>query len=411
MKLGHLHYGWVMVIIGACVLAAFATTVFTFGVFLLPLTIEFNWDRGALSGAYSMFLLVSGFVGIFSGRLSDRYGPRPLLTITGIFIGIGFLLMSQVSSLWQVYIIYGLIMAVGTGSCYVPITSTIPRWFARKRGIAVGVTVAGAGLGGMISPTFTQWLISSYGWQQTYIILGLVTFIIIIPLAQSMKHSPQRIGLRPYGDDGTVEAKQSPVSIAGGLLFTHAIKTIRFWVYGLLLFWSLFATMAILVHIAPYAVDIGISAMVAAGLLSIISGCSVIGRLTIGFIADRIEARRTLAACLFVITLALIWILFAREIWMFYVFAVVFGVAYGGIISLQPLIPAELFGLSSLGIIYGSLDLLSTTGAAVGPLLAGSIFDVTESYRSAFLIFVVTGTLAVILSLILLRVRDWRADD
>jgi MFS family permease len=169
--------------------------------------------------------------------------------------------------------------------------------------------------------------------------------------------------------------------------------------------------MAILVHIAPYAVDIGISVMVAAGLLSIISGCSVIGRLSIGFIADRIEARRTLAACLFVITLALIWILFAREIWMFYVFAVVFGVAYGGIISLQSLIPAELFGLSSLGIIYGSLDLLSTTGAAVGPLLAGSIFDVTGSYRLAFLICLVLSALAVILSLILIKAKGWRGGD
>jgi MFS family permease len=397
--------------VAVCILGTLALPPQTFGIFLRPMTIEFNWDRGALSAAFSLYFLISGFLGIFGGRLSDKYGPRSLVTITGLSVGTGAMLMSQASSLWQVYIIWGLIIAVGSASCVVPVMTTIPRWFARKRGMAMGITQTGLGIGGLIGPPMAQWLISSYGWQQAYLILGLVAIIIIISLAQFMKHSPQRIGLRPYGDDGTVEAKQSPVSIAGGLLFTHAIKTIRFWVYGLLLFWSLFATMAILVHIAPYAVDIGISAMVAAGLLSIISGCSVIGRLAIGFIADRIEARRALAACLFVVTLALIWILFAREIWMFYVFAVVFGVAYGGVISLQPLIPAELFGLGSLGIIYGSLDLLSTTGAAVGPLLAGSIFDVTESYRSAFLIFVVTGTLAVILSLILLRVRDWRADD
>ncbi len=406
MNLKHLHYGWVMVVTGVFSLMAYASVIYTFGIFLRPLTMEFNWERGALSGALSMFLLIGGLLGILGGRLSDKYGPRPLVTTTGLTAGIGFLLMSQVSSLWQVYIIWGILMGVAFSCCSVPVISTIPRWFQRKRGIAVGITVTGFGLGGMISPPLAQWLISSYGWQQAYIILGLITFIIIIPLAQFMKHSPQRIGLKPYGENGTIEDKQSPASVAEGLSFTQAIKTGHFWIFGSILFCFLFSEQVIVVHIAPHTVDIGISAIIAASILSIVAGTSVIGRVSMGFISDRIGLRRALVACVVVLTLALIWLLFAQEIWMFYVFAVVFGVADGSIVPLQNLIAAELFGLSSLGIILATLMFCGTTGGAVGALLAGSIFDVTGSYSLAFLICVIMGALAIILSLILLRAKQ-----
>ena len=411
MNLKHLHYGWVMVVTAACVLATYAAVVYTFGIFLRPLTMEFSWDRGALSGAYSLKFFLSGFLAIFSGRLSDKYGPRPLVTVSGLLIGMGFLLMSQVSSLWQVYLIWGVLFGVVGSCCWVPITTTIPRWFTKKRGIAVGITVAGFGLGSMIFPPLAQWLISSCGWRHAFIILGLIAFIIMLPLAQFMKHSPERVGLKPYGEDGTIEDKQSLASARGELSFTQAIKTDRFWLFGLILFCFLLALQVVMIHIVPYAVDIGISAIIAASILSIIAGSSVIGRFSMGFICDKAGARPALAACLVVLTLALIWLLFAKEIWMLYVFAVVFGVAYGGIVSLQPLVPAELFGLGTLGIIFGSLMFLGTIGGAVGPPLAGSIFDVTGGYSLALLVCVIIAALAIILSLILLKAKGWRGGD
>lgn len=405
MKLKHLHYGWVMVIIATCVLVAYATAVYTFGIFLIPLTTEFNWDRGALSGAYSLKFLLGGLLSILTGRISDKYGPRPLIITAGLTTGMGFLLMSQVTSLWQVYISWGLLFGVTASCCWVPLMSTIPRWFAKKRGMAIGITAAGFGLGSMIWPPLAQWLISSYGWRQAFKILGLIAFIIMFPLAQFMKHSPQRIGLRPYGEDGGVEDKQSLASTAGGFSFTQAIKTGRFWFFGSIMFCFFFCLQVIMVHIAPYAVDIGISAIVAASMLSIIAAASVIGRFSAGFICDKVGLRRPLVACLVTATLALIWLLFAKEIWMFYVFAVIFGVAYGGIISLQSLVTAELFGLSSLGIVFGSLMFFGTIGGAIGPPLAGTIFDVTGGYNLAFLICVIIGALAIIFSLILLKAR------
>ena len=318
MKLNHLYYGWVMVILAIFVLTTHAFIIYTFGIFLRPLTMEFNWERGALSVAFSMTVLVAGGLAILAGRLSDKYGPRPLVTTAGLAAGIGFLLMSQISSLWQVYLIWGLLMGVAFGCCLIPLSTTVPRWFTKKRGIAIGLTVSGFGLGGVISAPLAQWLIDSYGWRQAYVILGLITLIVIIPLAQFMKHSPQRIGLKPYGESETAD-KQSPASLVEGLSFTQTIKTSRFWIFGLIIFGFRFTLELIVVHIAPHAVDVGIPAIVAAGILSFMAAVSLIGRFSMGFISDKVGPRRVLTVCLGTMILALIWLLFAQELWMLYV--------------------------------------------------------------------------------------------
>ena len=407
----HLYYGWVMVILAIFILPVQGITFYSFGIFLRPLTLEFNWERGALSAAFSMTMLIGGGLAILAGKLADKYGPRPLLTVNGLLQGIGFLLMSQVSSLEQMYLIWGIIMGVAFSCAFIPVASAIPRWFTKKRGIAMGLTVTGFGLGGIISPALTQWLISSYSWQQASVILGLITLIIVIPLAQFMKHSPQRIGLRPYGENETVENKHSLASAGGGLSFTQTIKTGRFWFFGLILFGFMFSLGLLVVHIAPYAMDIGISAMVAASIVSVLGGASIIGRFLTGFFSDKVGARRVLVVCITTLTLALIWLLVVKESWMFYLFAVIYGVAYGGIVPLYTLITAELFGLKFLGIISAAAMLLGTIGGAVGAPIAGSIFDATGSYDLALLLCVIIGTLAIILSLILLRAKEWRGGD
>ena len=180
----------------------------------------------------------------------------------------------------------------------------------------------------------------------------------------------------------------------------------RFWIFGSTLFCLFFIVHIILVHLASHAVDIGIPAIVAASVLSVTAATSILGRFTMGLISDKIGARLSLTTCLTAVLLAQIWLLFAKEIWMFYVFAVIFGFAYGGVISLQNLVTAELFGLKSLGIILATLLVFAMTGGALGPLLAGTIFDITGSYNLALRITVALGTLAIILSLLLLHSRE-----
>ena len=404
MELKHLHYGWVTVIISTCLFAAGGIAVYTFGIFLIPLTTAFGWDRGVLSGAVSVAWLASGFLAILSGKLSDRYGPRILVTISGLLVGAGFLLLSQANSLWQVYLSRGFLMGVAGAFLYTPVMSTIPKWFVSRRGLAIGIAATGMGIGGVFAPPLAQWLISTYDWRQAFFILGLIVLAIMVPLAQFMKHSPQRMGLKPYGEKGLIEDKQP--SAIEGVSFKQAIKTSHFWLFGIILAGFFFCLQVIIVHIAPYAVDIGISEAIAASIVSIIAGGSIIGRLSVGFISDRVGGRVALIACLIITTLALIWLIFAKEIWMFYIFAGVFGIAYGAIVPLEITLPVELFGLRSLGVILGGIMFISTIGGALGAPVAGSIFEVKGSYDLVLLVSVIVSALALILSLVLLRSKE-----
>ena len=394
-----------MVTISFNVLVVHAVTSYCFGVFLKPLTMEFGWDRGALSAVYSMIVLVAGSLGILSGRLSDRYGPRPIVTTGGLLTGIAFLLMPQVNSLWQVYLIWGVLMGISFSFCLIPVMAIIPKWFAKRQGIATGIAMAGKGIGGIISPLLAQWLISACGWQNAFIILGIISLAIIIPVAQFMRRSPQRIGLKPYGEDEITKNRQPQSLAIEGLSFNQAIRTSQFWLFGLILASVFFCLGTILVHVIPHTSDIGISEVIAASILSIAAGISVIGRLGIGFLYDRVGGTLTLSACLGLVTVALICLLFAREVWMLYVFAVVFGLSYGGFTLLIPVVAAELFGLMSLGAIIGGITFLATIGDAIGAPISGSLFDITGSYSLAFLICTVICATATILSLILLRYK------
>jgi len=232
--------------------------IFTFGVFLKPLAMEFGTGRAAISLALALSTLLGGVFGIGLGRLTDRYGPRILTTFGGILAGLGLFLMWQVNSIWQIYLFYGLLMAIGLATFDISILSTIPRWFTKRRGVALSITHTGYGVGGMVLVPLAQWLISSYGWRQAFFVLGLATLVIIIPLAQFMKYSPQRIGLKPYGESETAEDAQSPASATGGLSFAQSIKTGHFWLFGLILFCFFFSLQLIVAHIAPQATDIGI---------------------------------------------------------------------------------------------------------------------------------------------------------
>ena len=156
-------YGYVIIIVGFFVMALMWGTTLNFGLFLKPMSAEFGWTRATTSAPFSLSMFLFGILGMVTGRLNDRFGPRIVVTVCGLFLGVAFLLMSQISALWQLYLFYGVMIAIGTSGSFVPLASTVARWFARRRGLMTGLVLSGYGAGAMIGPPVASWLISSYG--------------------------------------------------------------------------------------------------------------------------------------------------------------------------------------------------------------------------------------------------------
>ncbi len=346
---------------------------------------------------------MTGVLGLTAGRLGDKYGPKPFAIAAGILLGAGFMLMSQITALWQAYVIWGLLIGAGIGCSGTSMVSSIPRWFSKKRGLAISITVAGFNFGAVIGPLIIQGLISNYDWRRAFLVLGFVPLLVNIPLAQFIKRDPQHMGIKPYGADGLSDLAETVETATHKLSFGQVVKTGRFWIFGALQFTFGFCMQTVIIHIAPHATDLGIPALVAASILSISAGSRIIGNLTTGFLSEWLGSRRVMTGCFIILTMGLTWLLFAKNITGFFIFAVIFGITTGGINPLFTLVPAELFGLRNLGIISGAFLLLGTLGGSVGSPLAGYIFDVTKSYRVAFGISILIGLAAVMLSLILLR--------
>lgn len=408
MKIRRLHYSWVTVILAAIILTTQAFVMFARGVFIIPLINQFGWDRGTLSGAFSMSMLVSGPMSMLTGKLSDRYGPRILLTIYSFLIITGLTLLSRIASIWQVYVIWGLFIGLGTSCCFTPIMSTIPKWFLKYRGTAIGLTLVGFGIGGIIWPPLIQGLISTYGWRQAFLIMGIASLVIVLPISQFIRKSPTQLNINPYGQPKFNKNENSIYPPNEGLLFGQAVRSSSFWLFGLVLLFFWILVQVVFVHVVPHAIDTGISEMVAASILSIIAAVSLIGRISMGIISSKIGTRWALSGCLILATLSLGWLLIAQEAWMFYLFAVVFGLAYGGFVPLETIITTELFGLRAIGSILGAIFLFATIGAAVGPIIAGILFDTTGSYAIALQICIIINIIAIIIAFILLQPKTKR---
>jgi MFS family permease len=371
----------------------------SFGIFFKPLVAEFGWTRAVVSGAASLCLVVSCLAAIVLGRLTDKLGPRLVVTVGGCFLGLGYLLMSQISAVWQLYLFAGVIVGIGLGAGWVPLLSPVARWFVKKRGMMTGVVIAGIGVGIMIMPPAANWLISNYGWRLAYAIIGIATLASVVPAAQFLKRDPNQMGLVPYGVD---EAKiGSPNLETGGFSLQEAIRTRQFWMLSAMWLCFAFSLETIFVHLVPYATDLGISAMSAANILAISGGVSILGGIIMGNIADRSGNRPALIITSILFVGALIWLVVAKELRMLYLLAAIFGFGYGGLFALESPIIAKLFGLSAHGVIMASVGVGYMIGGALGPVLAGRMFDITGSYQTAFLISAAASVIALILALLL----------
>lgn len=392
-------YGYI-VVIAACFIMVVSWAVYnSFGVFFKPLVAEFDWTSAMTSGAFSLSMIMYGVLGIVVGGLNDRFGPRIVVTLCGILTGIGFLLMSQVNTLWQMYLFYGIIVGVGMSGVWVPQLSTVARWFVSRRTLMTGIVIAGAGIGQLIGPPVITRLLSVYEWRTTFVILGAMVLVLVVITAQFLSREPSQKGQRPYGEDTERQAGLEPEPMVYSL--KEAARTAQFWLSFSMFVCVGYGFFSIVVHIVPHAIELEIPAVDAATILSAMGGVSIFGNYLLGGIADRIGNRQVFLICFVLMAVALFGLVPAREMWAFYLFAVAFGCVMGGSGAAESPMVARLFGLSSHGLIYGVVHLGFTVGAAIGPFVTGYIFDVTGGYQTAFLVCAAFGIIGIVLTLIL----------
>jgi len=371
----------------------------SFGVFFNPLLEEFGWNRAVTSGAFSLSMFIYGVLGIVVGVLNDRFGPRVVLTICGILLGLGYLLMSQVSTIWQLHLFWGVIIGIGMSGVWVPLLSTVARWFDKRRTLMTGIVIAGLGIGGLIGPPIVSYLIATYGWPLSFIIVGIAVLLFVVIAAQFLKRGPALMKQLPEGES---EGKyQAAKSVTSSFSFKEAVKTTQFWIVFGIFFCYGFGTYAIVVHIVQHAIDLKISPVSAANILAVRGAVVILGNYILGALADRVGNRRIYIIGLVMMSAALLWLPIAREEWMLYLFIFVAGFASGGMGASESPITAWLFGMSSHGLIYGVVHVGFTIGAAAGPFISGYIFDLTGSYQLAFLTCAAFGVIGLILTVIL----------
>jgi len=370
-------------------------TYYTFGIFFKPLSTDFGWTRAMTAGAFSLYMIIHGILGIVAGGFTDRYGPRLVVGICALFLCAGYLLLFRISAIWQLYLFYGLLIGIGMSGAWIPQVTTVTRWFVARQGMVLGIVAAGVGIGQLIFPLLARHIISTADWRMGYFIMGIVALISIGLASLFLRRNPEQVGLSPYG---AKQVKHTDIekNNASEIILTlpQAAKTSLFWMYGVMYFLFGFGYIIPFVHVVAHATDIGMSPMAAAGILSVIGVSGIIGRLAMGAISDRIGRRMALSICFALVGASILWLLVANKVWMFYLFGAGFGFFYGGATPSLPSLCGELFGLKSLGLIYGTLILFATIGAAISAPLAGHIFDITNSYQVAFL----SGGLAILLS-------------
>ncbi len=365
----------------------------TFGIFINQFQADLGWTRAAISGVASIVMLVHGLFSIIMGNISDRYGPRIVMTACSIIFATGVFLTSYIRELWQLYLTWGVVAGIGISGFDVVVLSTIARWFDKKRSTINGIVKAGAGVGHLLLPVLAGALIVALGWRGTYVILAIICLVVIVVAAQFLKRDPRKLP-----DGGKTVTQITPThSPEEGLTFSSAIRISRFWVVVSAYATSLFCTYTIQVHIAPHAIDLGSSVTQAAGMLSIIGASSIVGRFAMGGVGDRIGNVKTMMLCTILLAITLLSLGFVQQTWVLYTILPIYGIAHGGIYSLISPMIAGLFGTGSHGANYGLIIFGGTIGGAIGPLVAGYIFDNMSSYHIVFFILAIVALVSVLL--------------
>jgi len=367
--------GWVVV--GACSLVMFGVwnSHAGFGVFLPVLAKEFGWSRGAISIALALNLTIGGLIAFVIGAASDRYGPRLILTISAVFVGALFALASRIDALWHLYLVLGVLLGVAMSSVYLVPTTTVSRWFVDRRGLALGILLAGLNVAFVTGPLLSAYLIERFGWRTTYLVLGALVWVLAIPGSMLTRFPPAPTGAGSRTDRSAA---------SGGSTLGEALADRRLWL--LVTAWMLlgFNQMMMSIHLVSYVNDQGVTLERASLALTILGTGTIAGRILFGIAADRIGTKPTFWFCLTIPIVTLLAIVAGPSLSVLDFLLFWLGLSAAGSDTTLVKGAVETFGVRAIGAVMGVLSLGWRCGAALGPTAAGFIYDAMGTYVLAF---------------------------
>ena len=345
------HYAWTIVGIIAIMQMVGASIRMAFGVFIDPLTVEFGWSQSTITIAYALASLVTAMMSPVAGMIGDRFGARRAMMIGSALFLVGMVLTGTMTQPWQLYLYFGVILGIAQAIFLVPLIPAAMTWFRRHLGLGMGVLMAAWGIGPALAAPIMGWLIQAYGWKDTFWITAAASAVIMTVLILFFRNRPSDKGVQPYG-----AMPGAPVETPKGFdkdrsrLFVRFIRdTKAYWNMGSIHFLGCVGHAIILVYIIPIAVSEGISLIAAASLLTVLSAVSVITRLMTPILSDNVGTKPTMAVAYILQGVTVIMLFWTHDLWTFYLFAVAFGIGYGGEAGGFPVLNRQYFGRAPMG--------------------------------------------------------------
>lgn len=412
----YLHYAWVIVLIIAAMQMVGSSIRMAFGVFVDPLEQSFGWSQGTITLAYAISSLVTAFSSPFAGWFGDRYGARKAMALGSVLFIAGMALTGYISEPWHLYLYFGLLMGVAQAIFLVPLIPSAMMWFRRHLGLGMGAIMAAWGLGPALAAPVVGYLIQTLGWRDAFIALAISSAVVMAVLIALFRNHPSDKGLLAYGalPEDPVDDKQGPDPVRTKLFNGYMRKTSAYWNLSSIHFLGCVGHAIILVYIVPLAMQEGLSIVTAASLLTVLSGVSIFTRLINPILSENLGAKPVMAIFYFLQGITVVMLFWTHDVWTFYLFAVVFGIGYGGEAGAFPILNRKYYGHAPVGSPYGVQMLGAGLGMALGGWIGGVIYDLFGSYDIALVISVVASLGGMVNIFLLdstrqLLIPDWEA--